>query len=138
MEYGDFVAHSLANTVPVWKVQARNSAYESWTTVEVVRDDNPLVGESKARQKAQEAKQGFQWSRVTESREPNPYAGRFFVGQHVKIHPSTTRFAQGFRYGKVTRIGRTYVTVVWSGSNEVSSKFIPEFLAPQIMTYELS
>lgn len=130
MEYDDFKAHSLAKTVPVWKVQGRDSVYESWQTITTVRNDNALVGESQARTESQN--QPFQWTRVTEAREPNPYHGRFFVGQHVKIHPSTARHAQGFRYGKVTHVGRQYVTVVWTGSDEVSSRFIPEFLAPEI------
>ena len=138
MEYGDFIAHSLAKTVPVWKVQGRDSVYKAWQTIDTVRNSNPLEGESQARVLKQEATQRFQWTRVTEAREPSPYYGRFFVGQHVKVHPSTTRFMQGFQYGKVTRVGRQYVTVEWTGSSEVVSKFIPEFLAPEVWTYDLT
>lgn len=137
LEYGEFKAHSLAKTVAVWKVQARDDVYDSWKTLHTFRENENPAAESEARSNAHVLRSEHRWTRAVEAREPNPYYGRFFVGQEVKVHPSTSRFMQGFRYGTVTRVAYKYVTVRWSGSSEVSSKFIPEFLAPEIRTYDL-
>jgi hypothetical protein len=125
-EYGEFRNHRLGRTIPVYVTQYRTSAYDQWADYQEYREDDDVQGD------AQRLREEGKEVRTITRRIPNPDFGRFRVGTYVKIHPSTTRFAQGFRYGRVTRIGFTHITVVWSGSEEVKSKFIPEFLAPQL------
>lgn len=72
--------------------------------------------------------------RTNKAKVPNPDFNRFRVGQVVKIDPATTAFAQGFAYGRVTKIGRKYVTVAWTESEGVSRKFTTDLIAPEIGT----
>lgn len=130
VEFGEFRDHRLSRTIPVQVVQHRKSVYGKWIDYWEYADDT--AQEAEARRDAQRLREEGDQVRTITRRKPNPDFGRFREGMYVKIHPSTTRFAQGFRYGRVKRVGFAYVTVVWSGSDEVVSKFIPEFLAPQL------
>ena len=60
----------------------------------------------------------------------NPYYGRFYVGQTVRVHPATDAFMMGVRYARVVKVGRDYVHVVWSMNEAKKFKFLPEFLSP--------
>jgi hypothetical protein len=132
VEFGEFRDHKLSRTIPVYVTQYRTNAYDKWVDYLEYREDDAVQG-AEAQRDAQRLREEGQEVRTITRRIPNPDFGRFRVGMYVKIHPDTTRFAQGFRYGRVKRVGFAYVTVAWSGSDEVVGKFIPEFLAPQLV-----
>lgn len=125
MKYGEFRDHPLTKTVIEYRVIG-NYGY-GWevefasTHEHVARSNYSLY-----------LANGPGEYRFSEVRVPNPSYGRFYVGQRVKIHESTARWAEGFRYGLVTKVARNYVTVAWTESPEVTSRFIPELIAPQL------
>lgn len=127
MKYGEFRNHPLTKTVIEYRIMG-NYGY-GWevefasSCEQAARSNYSLY-----------PRNGCGEYRFAEARVPNPSYGRFYVGQRVKIHESTVRWAEGFRYGRVTKIGRKYVTVVWTESPEVTSRFIPELIAPEIGT----
>lgn len=130
MEFGEFRDHKLSRTIPVQVVQHRKNVHDKWIDY---REYTDAVHEAEVHRDAHKLWEEGDQVRIITRRKANPDFGRFREGMYVKVHPATTRFAQGFRYGRVKRVGFAYVTVVWSGSDEVVGKFIPEFLAPQLV-----
>lgn len=131
-EYGEFRDHPLTKTIPVWHLQKRESDHGAWETVE--RYSGPTAEqEARYAKTVQDMSASGVMYRTVRMYEPNPDYGRFQVGMRVKIHESTALWAQGFKYGRVTRVGFAFVTVAWSGSDEVAWKLIPEFIAPEIV-----
>lgn len=130
MEFDEFRDHKLSRTIPVQVVQHRKSVYGKWIDYWEYADDT--AQEAEARRDAQRLREEGDQVRVITRRKANPDFGRFREGMYVKTHPATSAFMQGFRYGRVKHVGFAYITVVWSGSDEVVRKFAPGYLAPQL------
>lgn len=54
--------------------------------------------------------------------------GEIHKDDSVRVDYSTSAWAQGFRYGKVTKVGHKWVTVSWSMNEKVTRRFAGHLL----------